>query len=232
MPAAIPLIALAVGGATSAYQAHKAGQTADAQTNLMNQQSGLAREMAGFGQQQYSAAQPALQKAMNYYQTLAGGDRGAISNLLAPQRASISDTFSGAQNSLEAKMAPGPGREEAIANLMKQKTGQLGLMPIQARNDAVGHLGAMGQNMNDSALRYMTGGQGGLNSAGNLNLGGAELQNNANSQWNSLGNGLMQAFLPYLMDKTKGGSGGMLKSNSNLPGGNVQWNLPGGIGGM
>lgn len=228
MPA-IPLIVMGVSTGIQAYQAHKAGQAADKQGMLADQQSGLAKEMAGFGRDQYSTSMPALQKAMSYYTTLANGNRGATNSLLAPQRASVMDTYAGAQAGLEGKMAPGPQRDREIGELTRQKAGQLGMMPMQARNDSVGKLAGLGTDMNNSAGNFMSGGQSGFNSTGALNASAANMQAGANGQWNSIGNSLMQALLPYLMGQQSGGSKKPLQSSPTM--GNVQWNLPGGFGG-
>jgi hypothetical protein len=78
---------------------------------------------------------PLLQSSSNYYRALIGGDRGAIDSALAPERAGIQDTYRGASRGLS--MLRGPTKDLATAELGRQKAGQLGLLPAQARANAV-----------------------------------------------------------------------------------------------
>lgn len=184
MPA-IPLIVGGVSAASSAWQAHKAGQVAGSQQQLMGQQSNLANEIGSFARGQSSMAQPALNKAMQYYMTLANGNRGAIDSALAPERAQITDNYAGAEKGLNARLAAGPQRDRAIADLYKQRAGQLGLMPLQARAGAVENLGKMGQGLAGNALNAYSGASSALNGASNTGRNYMEAQSNSNKMWNS-----------------------------------------------
>jgi hypothetical protein len=215
MPAA-PLIAMGVSAAFSAYQAHKQGQMADEQMNQYSEQSGLAKEMAQFGKEQYNISKPAQQQAMKYYQTLATGNRGAINNQLAPQYGQVTDYYRGAEKGMESKMAPGPGRDQAMAEMFRQKAGQLGMMPMASRNAAVGSLADMSKTGMAQSSDFYGGGQRGLYGAGEA-LGKAhEAQMGAMNSWGSLGNSLMGTILPWLQGM-KGGQKPLQSKQISLP---------------
>lgn len=203
MPAAIPLIIMAASTATSAYSAHKQGQAADTaagqQQSLMDRQASLAKEMMTLGKDQISGSKPALDMAMKHYMTLASGNRGAIDAELAPDRAAISNTQSGVQRNLMAHMGGGAQRDQAMARLGMQTQGQLGLLPFQARSDAVGKMAALGQNRMTAGSNFisnasnaLSGQQSGINNLMNLN----QLGNNA---WSQFGETAFKTWGPYLM---------------------------------
>lgn len=171
MPA-VPLIISGVGAAASAWQAHKMGQMVDTQRGMAGEQSALAREISGFARENHSMAQPALQKAMQYYMNLASGNRAAINSALAPDRAALADAYKGAQRGLENTTARGPGRDRQIAEMYRQKAGQLGLMPFMAKSGAMQNLQGLGQNL-------MSGMQGMYGTAASALTGASNTMNNA-----------------------------------------------------
>jgi hypothetical protein len=184
----MPAIAL-IGLGISAYSAYKQGKAASAAASAQNavaqQQSDLAKELMGQGQSEYNMGAPALSKAMQYYTTLATGGRGAISNALAPSMNALADTYGGAEKGMNERMAPGPTRDRAIAELYRQKAGQMGLMPFQARQGAIGQLGTMGQGLMTEGGKTMQSASGVFNSSGQMS--GTAGQNQANA-WGAYGN--------------------------------------------
>lgn len=144
MPA-IPIIGLGISAFSAYKQAKAQGDAAAAQRDMMQRQSALANEIGGFARQQMSFGQPAMQKAMQHYMTLATGNRGAINAELAPERAGLTDTYRGAEQGMTARMAAGPERDRAIAQLYRQKAGALGVMPFQARSAAFSGLEGLGK---------------------------------------------------------------------------------------
>lgn len=169
----IPAIASSVLGAFGANSASKAASSAGnaqkalaiQQGQIAGQQSGLAKTMTGLAGDSFAAGGPALNKAMDYYRTLASGSRGAIDSALAPARAGLTDTYSGAQRGIEATTGAGPQRDRAIAEMQRQKAGQMGIMPFNAQAGAVGAMADLGGSMlNRGASLY--------GGAGNV-LGGA-----------------------------------------------------------
>lgn len=208
MPA-IPLIVMGVSAAASAYAAHKQGEQADnaasLQKSALDKQSALSQTMQTLGQNQISASQPALDAAMRYYRTAAQGNRGQIDTMLAPDRAAVNETSRGVERGLEAHMGPGAQRNQAEADLARQKQGQLGMMPMQARADSVGKLGAMGQQGTQMGFNALTGAAGALGgqTAGINSMFG--LQQQGNQGWNQFGQDMFKTYGPYLMNLGKGG---------------------------
>lgn len=151
MPA-VPIIGLGISAVSAYKSAKNASSMANSQKDLMRQQSGLSNEMASFAREQHTMAEPALQKAMQYYMQLATGNRAAIQGQLAPDIARLTETYRGAERGLEAKTAPGPSRDRAIAELYRQRAGQLGIMPFEARRSAVGDMAQLGGQRMNAAL--------------------------------------------------------------------------------
>jgi hypothetical protein len=210
MAAAIPFAATAIGGLFG-------NRKTDAEKQmeaLAGQQSQLARTISDIAGKNFSMAQPALAKAMSYYQTLATGNRGAVNGLLAPQYGQVTDYYRGAEKGIESRSPAGPQRERAIAELYRQKAGQLGMMPMQARSDAVGKLGEMGTSLNQSGLQGYGLSAAALNSSGQ-NLGQlAQMQQGRQQGWVNFGSQLGTMFAPYLFGQM-GKSGGLNTKSLN-----------------
>lgn len=164
MPA-IPIIGLGISAYSAYKQSQAQKQAADMQKQMFQAQSGLANTLTGVAQNQMTLAQPALNKAMQHYMQLASGNRGAINSELAPERAGITESFSGAQKGLMNSTPAGPARDRAIAEMYRSKAGQLGVLPFQARNQAFGNLQQMGTNYLDSAMRAYGGASSALTGA-------------------------------------------------------------------
>lgn len=211
----MPAVPLIISGAVSAYSAYKQGKTADAQKQIMGQQSGLANEIGSFARGQSTMAQPALSKAMQYYTTLATGNRGAIDAQLASERAQTVDTYAGAEKGLINHTAAGPSRDRAIADLYKQRAGQLGIMPFQARQNAVGQLGSMGQSLAGNAIRGYEGAGSALTGASNTGENYAKSQNGALQSWNNVAANAGKVWDWY--NKSRNGSS-QYGPNSKTPG--------------
>lgn len=178
MPA-IPLISLGVGAYSAWQQGRAANRQAKMQEQMMGNQTALAREMSGFARGQFSAAQPAMAKAMDYYRTLAAGTRGAIDAKLAPERAAINETYKGAEMGITSRLAPGATRDRQIAELYRQRAGQQGLMPFMARQDAVGKMGDLAGNMVGYGLDAQRGAASALTGASTTGSRAAELSDRA-----------------------------------------------------
>jgi hypothetical protein len=184
MPA-IPIIASGISAFSAYKQGRAAQQAAGQQQAAAGQLSNLSKSIMGFGNKQFSLGAPALGQALKHYTALTMGNRGEINSALAPDRAQIAEGYTGAEQGMIARMAPGPTRDKAIADLYRQKAGQLGLLPFQARQNAVNQLGGIGSGLVEGAGRSMSSAANPLSAAGNLyeNAG----QNQANA-WGAYGN--------------------------------------------
>ena len=219
MPA-IPLITAGV----SAYSAYKAAKSqskaAGEQKALMNHQSALANEMSGFARNQYSSAQPAMQKAMQHYMQLATGNRAAISSAIAPERNAMTESYRGAERGMESQLAPGPARDRAIAELYRQRAGNLGVMPFQARNAAFGNLAQMGQQGVDNSLRAYSGAGSALTGASNTGVNYMNANNQAQQGYQNLiaNVGKFGTSIYDIYRRRRAGGGGM----PGMPGGSTE----------
>lgn len=169
-------------------------------------QSGLANQMSSFAREQHSMASPALQRAMQYYTQLAVGGRGAIGSALAPDKNRLLETYRGAERGMDSMV--GPSRDNALAELQRQKAGQLGMMPFMARQNAMGQLGDMGNTLSRNALSAYGG-------AGNALQGAAEglgMQDNMQARqraaWTNMGGQIATVMGPWLLGKFGKGKGG------------------------
>lgn len=169
-----------------------------AMQGVANQQSGLAKEMVNFSKSQASMANPAVSKAMQYYMNLVQGGRGAMDAALAPERGQIAEAARGAQMGMEAKMAPGPQRDAAIADLQRQKFGQSAMLPFAARNQAAGQLGNMGQNLFGNAISGMSGANSALSGVANTYKGIADKESERNQMWGKIGGNIYDIVSPGL----------------------------------
>lgn len=154
-------------------------QAMTAMNGVNQKQSGLADAASRFAGGQTSLAAPAMSKAMQYYSSLAGGNASDLNAAVAPDMAQLTDTYKGAESGINARMGAGPQRDQAIAELMRQRAGQVGMTKLNARSGAFGQLAGLGQQANQNAL----GGYGiAGNTLGNLGYQYGNLQNNLFNQ--------------------------------------------------
>lgn len=182
MPA-VPLIGMGISAYMSYKQAKSMGKMAAGQEALMGKQTGLSDELATFARGQHTMAEPALNKAMQYYMQLAAGNRGKIDETLAPDRAALNETYRGAERGLTSRMAAGPSRDRAIAELYRSRAGQLGLMPMMARTNAMGALNSMGSDAMQRALQGYGQAGNALTGASNTGYNAMTARNQANQAW-------------------------------------------------
>lgn len=206
MPFIAPFVPLITAGVTSAMgvvgakkQASAAGAASKETSDLARQQSEMAKEIMSFGKGQIAASGPALNKAMQYYMQVAGGNRGQIGSAIAPDIAGVTESSRGAQRGIEAQIGAGPQRDREIAELQRQKSGQIGMMPMLARQGGMQGLERLG---GAAAQR----GAGAMTAAAGANMGAGSLLNTAYNQgqegrnaWSDLGANLMNIWGPYLM---------------------------------
>jgi hypothetical protein len=143
MPA-IPIIALGVsaaGTAYGAYQQHKAGKRADAA--LQGAQS-TADQQLGFQKEMFGAARPMLDRAGSYWGTLLGGSRNAMSQATAGPRGAITDQYRGATKSLEQSGVRGGVKDVATAELARDRAGRVAALTSGVQPGAAQGLSEIG----------------------------------------------------------------------------------------
>lgn len=209
MPAiAVPLIAAGIGAGGSIYAAHeaRAGQqdANAASAPLIGAQTSLAQQQQRQGAQQFNFGFPLLQRSASYYGSLLNGNRASVTSTLAPTVSQINQTYSGASRNLD-RMAPGAGRDEARAELDRQRAGQVGGLPLQARQGAAASLMGLGE----SAVGGGTGALGSASSIYGQLIGANQTQQNINNQQDyQLGQNLSQIIGQFLQayQQRQGGS--------------------------
>jgi hypothetical protein len=217
MPA-IPIIGLGIS-AFSAYKQSKAqGDAAKLQKQMFQQQSGLANTLQGFAQGQTTMAQPALNKAMQHYMTLANGSRGAIGAELAPDINGVTESYRGAEKGLSRATPAGPARDRAIADMYRSKAGQIGMMPFQARQQAFTGLENMGNHATGNALDAYRGAASALTGA---STAGSNYSNAVDKQYGTYGSMITagtqagQSVWDWYKKRNSGVNGGWDPSSMN-----------------
>jgi len=215
----IPVIGLGISAYSAYKQARGASDAAKMQKQMMGKQTALADELSGFARQQHSMAEPALSKAMQHYMTLATGNRGAIGAELAPETNAVTESYRGAEKGLSRSTPAGPARDRAIADMYRQRAGQIGMMPFQARSAAFGNLQTMGQNAMSGALDAYRGASSALTGASTTGSNYMKANQEAGDAWgNFITNATKTGMGAYdWWKKSRGGGMGI----PGLPGGST-----------
>lgn len=224
MPAAaIPAIATAGGSIGSgllnyfsAKGASKPGKEEGAaiqgQTSAGNQLTAQGSQLSGFGM-------PKLQQAGNYFSTLAGGNRAATGQALAPEAEQIKSLYGGTQRTLQ-RFLKGPDRDYQTGELARQRTGALGSLFTGARERGVAglvNLGQYGTSQGASATAEGGGILGSVANRGQANrFGGQDLQRQAGADSASL---IFQLLKGGAFKWGKGGGGGSSSLFTSIPAG-------------
>jgi hypothetical protein len=216
----MPIPAIIGAGATiGSSLLSRQGQTSDqkaasvAQTGAMNSQSALARQTTDFARRQYSLAEPAYSKALQYYTGASGaGGNAALQQSLVPQYRQIGDIYSGAQKGLAAGTARGATRDVQSAELNRQRVGQTADITAAARTNAVGKLADMGSSgvAGSAGMNASASGMFGESAGTGSNLYGQALERQRVSQerGSQMGASMFKLFMPWLQARYGGGSGG------------------------
>jgi hypothetical protein len=182
--------------------------------------SNSANALNTTGTQLTQAGMPAVNKSLGYYSTLLGGNRAAMSLATAAPRASITDTYRGAERNLEQQGVQGAGRDQAVAGLARDKAGNIARLTTGVQPAAANALADLGTNLTSQGGQQQ-------NAAGSLfaNLLGKGFENRKYAR--EEGGKASSAIGSLLFDvlsgiwKPKGSSGG----GAGIPG------LPGGQAG-
>lgn len=151
--ASIPLAAAAVGPLLSKFL----GGASTQQSAAMRQTAQAAPQLMGAGQQTTAAGVQGATTAQNYYKSLLSGGRAGLTAATAPESAAALDYYKGAEGKVTNTMRGG-GRDMALAELDRQKVGQLAVLPAQARAGAAqGLVGASAPLINAGANQTQQG---------------------------------------------------------------------------
>jgi hypothetical protein len=221
MPVAAPLISAGVGLVANKLANRKSSEQKQyeaASLESAKQQTELSKSLANYSKDQYALTKPALSQAMGLYSRLAGGDRATVQSAIAPEVANINEQYRGAGKYLEQQGMRGGARDYALADLNRQRVGQLATLPMAGRWEGAGKLASLGQSGTAAGLSGMAG-------AAGANAGAAaaygNLANQAFQQQQTRGQGVSQfasnlagILVPWMLGQ-KGG--GVLPSTSTVP---------------
>lgn len=142
--AAIPLIAAAITTGGSVYSAHQAGKLSPAQKSAQQTQQRAGTALERTGGALTEQGMPQLQQAGKYFSTLAGGNRAATQQALAPDLANLQSVYGGTQRTL-SRFLRGPDRDFQLGELARQRAGATGSLFSAARARGVEGLVSLGQ---------------------------------------------------------------------------------------
>jgi len=133
--------------------------------------------------QLFNLAMPGFVQEMNYEQSLASGQPGAVTRAIAPQAQQIAQVAQGATGNIMANDPAGGEKNLALEQVQAQKAGQIGATAtnaIQAANKSLGNLSAQGigeaQGASGQAISGAGTGISGYGTLGNLQIEGQQLQ--------------------------------------------------------
>lgn len=164
---------------------------------------GQSNKLLGFGM-------PYVKQAGDYYSTLLGGNRAAMTQAVAGPRAGITDIYRGAERNLERSNVRGAARDVAQAELGRERAGKVASLVTGVQPFAAEGLANLG-------LPLIQAGQYGAGQAGSL-YGNLLSQGAANRQYaREEGEKASAGFGGLIFDILKGVGGGGKKSGL-LPG--------------
>lgn len=149
MAAAIPVGIMAGKAIYGAIQKHKADK---ALKGAQAERQGMVRQASGVGNALQTSGtnltdtgmKQGVNPALNYYNTLLGGNRAQMGLATAAPRAEITDQFRGAQRSLEHSGVRGAAGDQAKADLIRDRTAKIAGLTTGVQPNAAAALGTMG----------------------------------------------------------------------------------------
>ncbi len=132
-----------------------AGSLRDAGNSLLG--SGAALQKTGMGA--FNKANADLNIPMNYYRTIAGGSRGAMTAAMAPEMGAITSAYRGAESALDRGPARGALRDVAGADIAREKAGKISGLALNARGGAMSSLAGLAAQQQGAGLSLMGVGQ-------------------------------------------------------------------------
>lgn len=174
------------------------------QLNALNAQSALAGQLGDYAKKQYELSAPAYGRAMNYYQSLLGGNAAARQQALQPDIRRLNETYRGAEGSIANRMT-GAARDRELADLKRQQTGQMAELGGQPRAGAAATLLGAGQQGYGDLLAALSA-QSGANQGVLSGTQGAMLtENERRRQQAEMGTDWIKTFMPQLIAAFSGG---------------------------
>lgn len=206
------------GGLLGKKAQDSAGQLSPMEQASLQGVTNSANQMSAQGKMLTGAGMPGVTGAMNYYQTLLSGNRGAMAQATAGPRASITDQFRGAGRSLERSGVRGGVKDLLKGEMARDQAGQTARLTTGMQPAAAGALGQLGSNLVGEGTRTL--GQAG-NLWGSLMQPGMANRMYARQQGQEAGNSMgglifdiLSGTLGKFGKKGGGGSGGVTWSEA------------------
>lgn len=124
------------------------------QNQLLQTQNQNAQDVIGLAKPLLKQSTDLIQTPINYYKTLASGDRNALSSLLGPEIGNINQGYQNAQNQTLTFGPRGGGRNSQLQNLGMQQQGDISRLFQTARPGAMqalagisGQIGSQGSGL-------------------------------------------------------------------------------------
>lgn len=205
--AAIPLIKTAVpyiASGIGALLGRNKGKPSSQEQGMAAQQQAGAQQLGAQGQQLLGAGMPLVKSAGNYYQQLLMGNRAQLQNAVAPETNQIADLYRGAERGLERSNLVGAQRDQASAELNRDRVGKMAGAALGVRPAAAAAAGSLGQGLTAGAQSAFSGQANILDSL----LSGARDNRQIETQQGASWGGTMGRMLADLLGNYKGGGGG------------------------
>lgn len=165
---------------------------------------GIADTASGRGDKTFKFFKQSAKPVMDFWKTILGGDRTEISQLLAPELSTISNTYSNAKKNLW--MSPrGGGKVSSVEDLEAKQAEQTGNLFATARNTASNNLTNLSQIFGNLSLGEAGQGIGALGSSTQglfgLNEEQQRIRDQRNQALGALGSGVGSAAGAYFGGK-------------------------------
>jgi len=113
----------------------------------------------GAGMATFNKANADMNIPMNYYRTIAGGSRGAMTAAMAPEMGAITSAYRGAESSLDRSPMRGAMRDMASVDIAREKAGKISGLALNTRGNAVQSLAGLAGQQQGMGLQMMGIGQ-------------------------------------------------------------------------
>lgn len=200
------------------------------QANLMRQGSAASSRLTPLGTNLIRRGASALAPVQSYYGRILGGDRGAMTEALAPEIGQITEGYRSARESQAALQPRGGGRATLLSSLPYQQSRDISTLFQTARPAAAQGLtqvgqatGAMGQGTLQSAINSLYGSTAAGRDALNANMA---INERRYSQSRDLGRSLFDIG-QGLYGAFSGGDGSEKKASASIFTGGSKMNTSG-----
>lgn len=221
LPAIIPAAIGAAGSIGGALLSRPSSQQKNAMQSAADLNAQQAQNVAqgrDLATQYTGMATPAIQNALNYWNTLLHGDRTAMSTALAPEVSQIGQGIASATDTTSQFAPRGGARTTTLANLPYNQQGQVSSLYQTLRPAAATAVGQLGTQAASLGSGFLSGSTAAANDAASnyLNMVGVleGLRQNQQRTAANIGSGLYTWAKGIDWSKIFGGSGSTTNAGS------------------